>query len=112
MFIVEVTYRTPEDVERFNEAYFSTHVPLVQQYPGLRSFEVSTGAVVADRDIHLVALLTFATPEAAKVALESQEAALSIKNLNSFAAGLYSVISYETVSVLPPRHDDVERNQK
>jgi uncharacterized protein (TIGR02118 family) len=112
MFIVQVIYRTPEDPERFNEAYFGTHVPLVQEYPGLRALEISTGAVAADQDAYLVALLMFETRGAATVALESQEAAKSLENLDSFAAGFYSVISYETVSVLPEWRDDAERNKQ
>jgi uncharacterized protein (TIGR02118 family) len=97
VFIVEVRYRTPSDTEAFDKAYFGTHVPLVTRIPGLESFEVSSGTVEAADDVYLVALMRFASAETAAASLGGEEAATSMTNLDSFAAGLYSVASFEAV---------------
>jgi uncharacterized protein (TIGR02118 family) len=97
VFIVEVRYRTPSNTEAFDKAYFGTHVPLVMRIPGLESFEVSRGTVDAADDVYLVALMRFATADSAAASLGGEEAAASVANVESFAAGLYSVASFETV---------------
>lgn len=100
MFKVDVVYRKPADPADFDEKYFETHVPLVRRFPGLVGFDVSRGEVAGGEDVYLVATLSFADNETAERALSSAEAAASMENLNSFAAGLYAVRSYETRSLL------------
>ena len=40
-------YRKPADPAAFDRHYFSTHVPLAKQLPGLRKYEVSRGPIVS-----------------------------------------------------------------
>lgn len=57
-----VIYRKPKDVAAFDRHYFEIHVPLAKRLPGLRKYEVSTGAIMAlagGGDYHLVATLHF-----------------------------------------------------
>jgi uncharacterized protein (TIGR02118 family) len=42
-----VIYRKPADPAAFDSHYFSTHVPLAKQLPGLREYQVSRGPIVA-----------------------------------------------------------------
>ena len=39
-------YRKPADPAAFDEHYFSVHVPLAKQLPGLRKYDVSRGPIV------------------------------------------------------------------
>jgi uncharacterized protein (TIGR02118 family) len=41
-----VIYNTPADPEAFDRHYFSTHVPLAKQLPGLTRYELSKGPIV------------------------------------------------------------------
>jgi uncharacterized protein (TIGR02118 family) len=43
-----VLYTHPEDAEEFDRHYLGTHMPMVQQIPGLRRFE--SGRIVAALD--------------------------------------------------------------
>lgn len=55
-------YRKPADSAAFDRHYFSVHVPLAKTIPGLRGYEVSTGAVTSvtgESSCHLVAVLVF-----------------------------------------------------
>jgi uncharacterized protein (TIGR02118 family) len=57
-----VIYRSPPDPRTFDRHYFEVHVPLAKQLPGLRKYEVSTGAIVAlnaARDPYMIATLHF-----------------------------------------------------
>jgi uncharacterized protein (TIGR02118 family) len=106
VFIVEVRYRTPSDRDAFDRAYFGTHVPLVMRIPGLESFEVSSGPVEAADDVYLVALMRFASAESAAASLGGEEAAAAMTDVDSFAAGLYSVASFATVPAARRRDRD------
>jgi uncharacterized protein (TIGR02118 family) len=57
-----VIYRTPEDPAAFDSHYSRVHVPLAKKLPGLRSYVVSRGPVVAVAgwtDVYLVGTLHF-----------------------------------------------------
>lgn len=42
-----VIYKTPKDKEAFETHYFSVHIPLAKQLPGLIKYEFSKGAVLS-----------------------------------------------------------------
>jgi len=96
MFEVEVTYLTPEDPRQFDEIYFESHVPLVLEFPSLKSFSVSHGPIEGDKDIYMIARMAFSDRTAGEAALASPQAARAIENLDTFAAGLYAVRSFNS----------------
>jgi uncharacterized protein (TIGR02118 family) len=40
-----VIYKTPRDPKAFDQHYFSVHVPMAKQLPGLRKYDVSRGSM-------------------------------------------------------------------
>jgi uncharacterized protein (TIGR02118 family) len=42
-----VIYKTPRDPKAFDQHYFSVHVPMAKQLPGLRKYDVSRGSIVS-----------------------------------------------------------------
>ena len=57
-----VIYRTPKDVEAFDQHYFDIHVPLAKKIPGLRKYEVSHGSIatpVGNPNVHRIGTLYF-----------------------------------------------------
>ena len=79
-------YRTPDDPADFEEKYFGTHVPLVEQTPGLVENRVHRvlRQFVGKPSYHLLAELVFESPEAMKQAFASPEWAASGKNLEEW----------------------------
>ena len=54
-------YKKPANVAEFDKYYFTTHVKIAKKVPGLRGYQVSTGAVSTpqgDSAYHLVAVLS------------------------------------------------------
>lgn len=90
---VVAIYRTPEDPEAFDKAYFDTHVPLIEKVPGLKSVEASkiTRTLVGGRAPYMVAVMTFADGDARKAGMKSPEMAAAGENLDSFAENLYTL---------------------
>jgi uncharacterized protein (TIGR02118 family) len=71
-----VIYQTPPDIEAFNRHYYETHIPLAKRLPGLRSYEVSQGAVVSPipgSDVFLVGTLTWDSMADLQAAFASPE---------------------------------------
>ncbi|WP_447005521.1 EthD family reductase [Saccharothrix isguenensis] len=72
-------YRKPADVEAFDEAYFTSHLPLVEQTPGLLRAEVAKVSRVfvpgflGANEPHLVAEMYFESMQAMKDAFGSPE---------------------------------------
>jgi len=68
-------YRTPEDPAAFEEAYFGTHVPLVERTPGLLENRVHrvSRQVVGKPSYHLLAELVFESHDALQAAVASPE---------------------------------------
>lgn len=70
-----VVYRTPTDPAAFDKHYFDVHIPLAKQLPGLKSYEVSKGPIVAlagATDPYLVGTLHFESLTAIKAAFASE----------------------------------------
>lgn len=84
-------YKKPQDISAFDGHYFSVHAPLARTIPGLRSYEVSTGAVASgagDSPYHLVALLEFDSLAAIQQALSTPEGQATAGDLANFQAGV------------------------
>ncbi len=95
-------YKTPGDAAKFDAYYYSTHVPLAKTIKGLRSYEVSTGAVglpVDPGQVHLVAILTFDSAAAIGAALGSPEGQATAGDLANFADGGVDLMIFDTKTV-------------
>jgi uncharacterized protein (TIGR02118 family) len=86
-------YKEPPDPPAFDEAYFNTHLPLIEQVPGLQRTVVTrfTRTIMGD-GFYMMAEMTFADKESLKAAMRRPEMAAAGENLNSFAAGLVTLM--------------------
>ena len=93
-------YRKPADPAAFDQAYFETHVPLVQKIPELRRVEVAriTGAPRGEPEFYLIAEMYFDDKAAMDRAMVSPENMEAGKNLMSFAKGLVTFMFAEDTS--------------
>ncbi|GHD58614.1 EthD family reductase [Jeongeupia chitinilytica] len=70
-----VIYKTPADPAAFDKHYFEIHIPLAKNLPGLKSYEVSKGPIVAmagATDPYLIGTLHFESMAAIKEAFASE----------------------------------------
>jgi uncharacterized protein (TIGR02118 family) len=99
MAMLVAVYKTPKSAEAFDRYYSSTHVPLAKKIPGLRSYEVSSGAVglpIESGGVHLVALLEFDSVEAIRTALGTPEGQATAGDLANFADGGVDLMVFDT----------------
>ena len=92
-------YKKPQDVAAFDRYYYSTHVPLAKTVPGLRSYEVSTGAVASgagDSGLHLVAILGFDSMAAIQQALGSPQGQATAGDLANFGQAGVELLMFDT----------------
>lgn len=92
-------YKQPTDKAAFDKHYVSVHAPLAKKMPGLRSFEVSDGAVMGPggpADIYFVAILGFDSMDALKQALGSPEGQATAADLANFASGGCDLVMCDT----------------
>jgi len=85
-----VLYKTPKDKAAFDAYYTATHVPLAYKIPGLKKYEISSGAVstpAGPSDIHLTAILTFDSRADIQTALGTPEGQAAAGDLANFATG-------------------------
>jgi uncharacterized protein (TIGR02118 family) len=89
-------YQEPADPAAFDEAYFKTHIPLIEKVPGLQKTVVTrfTRTIMGD-GFYMMAEMYFADTEALKTGMKSPEMAAAGENLNSFAAGLVTLMFAE-----------------
>lgn len=89
-------YQEPADPAAFDEAYFNTHIPLIEKVPGLQKTVVTrfTRTIMGD-GFYMMAEMYFADKEALKTGMKSPEMAAAGENLNSFAAGLVTLMFAE-----------------
>ena len=85
-----VMYGAPEDESAFGAHYAATHVPLVEEIPGLRRFE--HGRVLATPDgspapYHYLAELHFDDVEALQAGMGSPEGEAAGADVATFASG-------------------------
>jgi len=99
-----VIYRTPKDTAAFDKYYFETHVPLAQEIPGLKKFEVSQGAVgspAGDPGIHRIAMLHFDSMAAIQAAFASPQGQAAAADVSVFSPepGSVQMLIFETRQV-------------
>lgn len=95
-------YKKPADVAAFNDYYYQSHVPLAKTLPGLRSYEVSVGAVgpaTGEAALHLVAVLSFDSVAAVQAALASPAGAAVAADLGNFAQAGVELLFFDTREV-------------
>ena len=88
MACIVVLHYTPNDPKKYDEYYFTTHVPLARKLPGLRRFEVTRGPVAqhgGQSDIHMIAILHFDNVPAIHAAIESPEGQVASGDIANFA---------------------------
>jgi len=96
MSILIALYKQPPDPEAFDKAYFQTHLPLISKIPGLRSTRISRFTrTLMGEGYYLMAEMDFGDKETLKAAMRSPEMTAAGENLNSFAAGLATLMFAE-----------------
>jgi uncharacterized protein (TIGR02118 family) len=86
-------YRQPADPAAFDQAYFSTHLPLLSKVPGLQKTSLTrfTRSVMGE-SFYMMAEMQFADKDALKAGMKSPEMAAAGDNLIGFAAGLVTLL--------------------
>jgi uncharacterized protein (TIGR02118 family) len=94
-----VLYKKAQNPAAFNSHYTSTHAPLAKKIPGLRSYEISAGAVstpAGDSPYQLVAVLTFDSLDAIKKGLSSPEGQATAGDLENFAQAGVELLMFDS----------------
>jgi uncharacterized protein (TIGR02118 family) len=94
-------YRVPEDAESFDKNYFATHVPIVNDTPGLVRTELAkvTRMMVGDPAYYLLAELYFDSVESMKAAFKTDPWRASGENLQSWGGmDLVTMFTAEVVT--------------
>jgi uncharacterized protein (TIGR02118 family) len=98
-----VLYNRPTDAAAFDKYYAETHTPIAKKIPGLRSFVVSTGAIVAPdgspAPYQQIAELIFDSVADLQAGLASPEGRATASDLRNFAGAGVSLTVYETREV-------------
>lgn len=86
-------YKQPQNPEQFDDAYFNTHIPLIQKVPGLQKTVVTRfiRTIMGD-GLYMMAEMHFEDMDALKAAMKSQEMQAAGDNLNQFASGLVTLM--------------------
>jgi uncharacterized protein (TIGR02118 family) len=86
-------YKQPQDPAAFEEAYFSTHLPLIQKVPELQKTVITRfSRTVMGDGYYMMAEMYFPDADRLRAAMRSPEMATAGENLNSFAAGLVTLM--------------------
>ena len=86
-------YKQPADPAAFEEAYFHTHLPLIEKVPGLQKTTITRFTrTVMGEGFYMMAEMHFVDEAALKAAMKSPEMAAAGENLNSFAEGLVTLM--------------------
>jgi uncharacterized protein (TIGR02118 family) len=94
-------YRVPEDAESFDKNYFATHVPIVNDTPGLVRTELAkvTRTMVGEPAYYLLAELYFDSVESMKAAFKTDPWRASGENLQSWGGmDLVTMFTAEVVT--------------
>jgi uncharacterized protein (TIGR02118 family) len=96
-------YKHPSDLAAFDEAYFKTHLPLIEKVPGIQKTVVTRiNRTVMGDGYYMMAEMYFADADALKAGMRSPEMAAAGENLNAFAGGLVTLMfGQEQDSILP-----------
>ncbi len=81
-------YKRPSDDGEFEKHFLEVHVPLLRQFPGLRSLNILkvTGAPIGESKYSFLVEASFPTRAAMDAALSSKEGKAVARDLMSFAA--------------------------
>ena len=94
-------YAMPTDPAAFDAYYYGTHVPLAQQLPGLRRYEVSQGPIMGlsgPAPHYLLATLFFDSMADLQAAVNSPQGQATAADVVNFAsAGVQLLIFDERV---------------
>jgi len=91
-------YKSPQDPAAFEDAYFNTHLPLIAKVPGLQNTRVTRiTRTLSGEGFYMLAEMSFLDKEALKNGMRSPEMTAAGENLNSFAAGLATLMFGEDV---------------
>jgi uncharacterized protein (TIGR02118 family) len=86
-------YKQPPDPAAFDDVYFKTHLPLIAQVPGLRQTKITRFTrTVMGEGLYLMTEMFFDDEAALKAAMKSPEMAVAGENLQTFAAGLTTLM--------------------
>jgi uncharacterized protein (TIGR02118 family) len=86
-------YKQPSDPAAFERQYFDTHLPLIARVPGLqRTVLTRVNRTLMGDGYHLMAEMYFPDADSLKAGLRSPEMAAAGDNLNTFAAGLVTLM--------------------
>jgi uncharacterized protein (TIGR02118 family) len=95
-----VMYNHPTDPAAFDSHYAERHTPLVKKIPGMRSFVVSTGPIVAPdgspSPYHQIAELIFDSMADLQSGMSSAEGRETAGDLRNFAGAGVTLVVYET----------------
>ena len=95
-----VIYNHPTDPTAFDTHYAETHTSLAKKIPGMRSFVVSTGPIVAPdgspSPYHQIAELTFDSMADLQSGMSSPEGRETAGDLRNFAGAGVALVVYET----------------
>jgi uncharacterized protein (TIGR02118 family) len=85
-------YRQPPDPAAFDEAYFTTHLPMIAKVPGLQKTVLTRfSRTLMGESFYLMAEMYFSDLAALKNGMRSPEMASAAENLNTFAEGLVTL---------------------
>lgn len=92
-------YTKPKDTDAFDQHYFNTHVPLVNQTPGLIKCEIAKiiGAPIGEAKYYLQCDMYYESEEAMNAGLASPEGRRTAKDLMSFAANNVTMMFSEVL---------------
>ena len=93
-------YDTPKDPAAFDRYYETTHVKIAQKIPGLRSIELSKGAVMTPAgpaSFHRVGTLRFDSMNDLHKALASPEGQATAADVMNFATGGVTLLFFDTM---------------
>jgi uncharacterized protein (TIGR02118 family) len=97
---VVVMYKTPRDSAAFDKHYAEKHIPLAKKIPGVKTYEISKGAVAmpggAASPYHLVATLQFDDMAAVQKAFGSPEGQAAVADVGTFATGGVDIYMFDT----------------
>ncbi len=94
-------YNTPTDAAAFDRYYRETHIPIAKKLPGLRSYSMSKGPVMAlaGGAPYMVAVLEFGSTADIQAALMSPEGQAAGADLQNFATGGVTLLACDTEMV-------------
>lgn len=86
-------YKHPPDPAAFDDAYFKTHLPLIEKVPGIQKTVITRiNRTIMGEGYYIMAEMYFADAEALKAGMRSPEMAAAGENLSSFASGLVTLM--------------------